>query len=207
MFPKPRAGRLHLHTVRVVLALIVCCGAPRAASADWLITPFIGVKFRADTTLLDLDQSQEQTSTTLGGSVMLLGEGPFGVEADFGYSPGFFGSKSELVTSSRVITLMGNVVIATPISVTRESLRPFFVAGAGLMDARLRTTIGIFDEKLANPAISLGGGALGRLSDGIQLRFEIRRFQYLTAQGATGIAFGTTRLTFWRADIGLAFRY
>lgn len=186
----------------------MCCGTPRAAAADWLITPFLGVKFRGDTSLFDPEAGAEKTSTAVGGSVMLVGDGILGIEGDVAYLPGFFGSKSFLVDSSRVLTLTGNVIVTTPTRVTRESLRPFVAAGIGLMDARVRgqgerALVGKMDEL----ALGIGAGALGALSDGVSVRFEVRRFQNLTEHDATGIAFGRTRLRFWRADIGLAFRY
>ena len=41
--------------------------------------------------------------------------------------------------SSRVTTLSGNVMVAAPLAITRESLRPYVVAGLGLTQARTET--------------------------------------------------------------------
>lgn len=180
---------------------------PRLASADWLLTPFIGVKLDGETSLIDLERGAGKRSMIVGGSVMILGNGPLGVEGDFGYLPGFLGSKTFFVASSRAMTLTGNVVIAAPVQITRESLRPFVVAGVGWMNARLLGAAALSASKLDELALDVGGGAIGTLTRRTSVRFEIRRFQNLTEHDATGGSIGRTRLRFWRADVGLALRY
>ena len=49
----------------LALALVLMC--PAAASADWFITPFIGLKFAGDTNLVDLESGASNTKLTLGG--------------------------------------------------------------------------------------------------------------------------------------------
>src|SRR5688500_3169806 len=72
------------------LVLAWCCLCqPRAAAAEWLLTPFIGFKIDGQTNLAGVDQAAAETRLTLGGSGALLGDGLFGLEADFGYTPGF----------------------------------------------------------------------------------------------------------------------
>ena len=103
---------------RVILFLWVIVWFPPAyASADWILSPFIGLKMGGDTNFVDLDQGAGATKLTLGGSAGLLGDGVLGVEADFGYSPRFFetATRARLVFRSSVTTLMGNV---TPPDVT-----------------------------------------------------------------------------------------
>jgi hypothetical protein len=206
LFPRP-AARFSFRIFQAVLVLTICCGTPRAAEAEWLLTPFLGLKFKGDTTLVDLEGGAKKTSTAIGVSAMLLQDGILGVEGDFAYLPGFLGSRSVVVDSSRVFTLTGNVVVTTPRRLTRESLRPFVVAGVGLMDARIRGQRGLLVSKMDELALGLGVGALGALSDATSVRFEVRRFQNLTSGEAVGESLGDTRLRFWRADIGLAFRY
>src|SRR4051812_17692277 len=95
------------------------CAHPSRAAGDWLFTPFLGLKLDGQTNLIDIDQAAGATKLTLGGSVALLGAGPFGLEMDTGYTPGFFDSSSRggLVTSSNVTTIMGNVLVAMPAAV------------------------------------------------------------------------------------------
>lgn len=193
----------------VVALLTACfCAPSQAAAADWLITPFLGVKLDGNTNLVDLDQAAGGTELTVGGSVALLGSGLFGLEADLGYSPGFFDSsaRSSLVARSNVTTVMGSVVIAVPSVVTRDSLRPYVVAGVGLMHAGITDKLNLFPLSINFLAMSVGGGAIGRLTPRTSVRFDIRRFQSLS-QELRAVGFGPSRLSFWRADVGLTFRY
>src|SRR5438445_13814093 len=59
-----------------------------------------------------------------------MGAGILGGEIDFGFAPDFFdrGGNTKLVSSSHVLTLMGNVIIGAPIGGQRgPGLRPYVV--------------------------------------------------------------------------------
>lgn len=185
-------------------------GGPSPARADWLLTPFVGVKLDGNTNLVDLDQGAGAAKVSLGGSVALLGNGLFGVEADVGIVPAFFSAESTrgpLVTSSVVTTVTGNVIIAVPVGLTRESLRPFVLGGLGWMHVSLGDVLDVFRLNNNYLALDFGAGAMGGLSPRTGLRFEVRRFQNLTREQRPGLGFGPTRLSFWRADVGLTLRY
>ena len=112
-------------TIRVLVATCLAgLLAPAPAAADVLLTPFWGVTFGGTTTLIDLEQASGSAKSGLGGLLMVLGTGIVGIEGDFGYSPRFFETDNRLVASSSVTTLGGNVVIAVPSSITRESRGP-----------------------------------------------------------------------------------
>jgi hypothetical protein len=187
-----------------VLALL----APATARADWLITPFIGSSFGGTTNFVDLEQGAGETKFTWGGSAALLSDGVFGVEGDFGYAPHFFerDTPAVLVTSSRVMTITGSVIAALPLTVTRESLRPYVSGGLGLMHARLEDVLGVFPVNSRLLALSVGGGAIGFLTPRTGLRFEIRQFKNLTGEQVSG-SLEAARLRFWRATVGVTFRY
>ena len=89
-----------------LLALI-----PGRASADTLIVPFWGVNFGGDSgkTFSSAAESKQQT---FGASASFFGGGVIGIEADFGYSPDFFGKTD--AGGSSVLTMVGNVVLAVP---------------------------------------------------------------------------------------------
>src|ERR1700704_816690 len=70
----------------VVLAWCCVCLLPRPATADWLLTPFIGLKLDGQTNLVNVDQAAGKTKLTVGGSIALLADAPFGLEMDLGYS-------------------------------------------------------------------------------------------------------------------------
>ncbi len=170
--------------VAVVLALLVL--TPAAASADWLITPFIGTAFSGETTLLALEQGAGQKKLTFGVSGMLLSDNIFGIEGSLGHTPGFFQGDDPLglIPNSRVTTVTGSVVIAAPLAMTRESLRPYIVGGVGLMQARAASTAGIFPIEKDFLVVDLGGGAIGLISPRTGVQFEIRHFK--AASGADG---------------------
>lgn len=192
------------------LCLLVSLGAATSAAADWLIVPHFGAVFGGDTTLVDLDQSAGAKKFTFGGSVGLLSDGIFGVEADVGHTPHFFerGARTALITDSTVTTLTGNVLMAVPLAVTRESLRPYLVGGVGMMHASSNDVADIFSFRSNLLALSLGGGAIGLVTPRTGFRFDLRQFRSLSPDNsATTTTAGGTRLSFWRASVGIVIRY
>jgi hypothetical protein len=198
-----------MRSSRVVLILWVIVWIPPAyGGAQWIVTPFAGLKIGGDTNFVDLDQGAGAIKLTLGGAVGLLGDGVLGVEGDFGYSPRFFESDSgaRLVVRSGVTTLMGNVIVATPRELTRESLRPYFTGGVGLMRATIDDVAGVFRVNSNLLGLSLGGGAIGAITERASLRFDVRHFKNISKDDAS-VGFGTTRLGFWRLTAGVTLRY
>jgi len=132
----------------------------------------------------------------------------FGIEVDFGYSPRFFerDQSSGLIARSNVTTLTGNVIVAAPLSVTRDSLRPFFVGGAGLIHIGIDDVVGLLPVNSNLVGIDVGGGALGRLTNRTSVRFELRYFRTVT-EDTDVVAFGPSRLSFWRAAVGVFLKY
>ena len=188
----------------LALALVLVC--PPAASADWFITPFIGLKFAGDTNLVDLESGASNTKLTLGAIVGWIDPGLLGFEADVGYSPRFFErSSGALVARSHVITVMGNFVLSVPQEITGDSLRPFVSGGAGWMRIGIDDVAGLLPVKSNLFGINVGGGATGRLTDVSSLRFELRYFKSIT-NDEEAVREGTS-LSFWRAGVGLTLRY
>jgi hypothetical protein len=178
------------------------------ARADYLITPFVGSVFAGDTTLFDLDTGAAAAKHWIfGGSAAWLSDQILGVEADFAMSPGFFENSSGigLVQSSRVTTLTGDVLAALPLSVTRESLRPYVTGGFGLMRATAEDLLAL-NESNNWPALQLGAGAIGLLSNRAGVRFDLRHLRALTRDiNLRGER--TSKLSFWRATVGVTLRY
>jgi hypothetical protein len=138
---------------------------------------------------------------------MVLTDKFLGVEADVEQTPQFFGRGSQqLVTSSLVTTLTGNVIIAVPKAITQESLRPYVVSGVGLMHARVSTTAGLLDTNINLLGLDVGGGVIGFISPRAGARFELRHFKNLT-NDSRAVTIGGTRLSFWRLTAGLVLRY
>jgi len=189
-----------------VLALALVLMYPPAASADWFITPFIGLKFAGDTNLVDRESGASNTKLTLGAIASWVNAGVLGFEADVGYSPRFFErSSGALVARSHVITVMGNFVLSVPQEITGDSLRPFVSGGAGWMRIGIDDVAGLLPVKSNLFGINVGGGATGRLTDVSSLRFELRYFKSIT-NDEEAVREGTS-LSFWRAGVGLTLRY
>ena len=194
---------------RLAVALLLLVWTPPAkAHADWLITPFLGTSFAGETTFLVFEEGAGR-KTVLGVSVALLGDGILGIEAEVAHLPRFFEGNDPLglVLTSRVTTLNGNVMVAAPLALTRESLRPYLVGGLGLMQARSKNAAGLFPVEQDLLGLSLGAGALGFVTDRTGLRFDLRQFRAVTGSGGPFARTGVSRLSFWRATAGVTIRY
>lgn len=202
------ARRAAVRLARVAATLLVLIGGPADATAEWLFTPFLGTSFAPETTFLIFEEGAGR-KLTLGGSVALLSDGLFGLEADFGHTPGFFQGDDPLglVLTSRVTTLSGAVVLAAPLALTRESLRPYVVAGVGLMQARSKHAGGLFPVDQDLLAVNLGGGAIGFVSERTGLRFDLRHIKAASGRDGPFARPGISRLSFWRASVGVVLRY
>ena len=145
----------------------------------------------------------------IGVNGALLGN-VIGIEADFGYAPGFFQSGDEsLVRGNSATTLTGNVIIAVPRHVTEYTLGPYFVAGVGLMHAHIDDVLGVLPVSRTLPAMDIGGGVTGlsvgadRTDLGVTVFPECRR-----ARSGIGVErWSSEQLSFWRASMGLVIRY
>jgi hypothetical protein len=194
---------------RLTVAFLFTLCAPAAqARADWLITPFIGTSLAGETTFLIFEEGAG-SRMTLGASVALLGDGILGIEADVGHTPKFFEGDDPLglILTSRVTTLSGSVVVAAPLSFTRESLRPYLVGGLGLLQARASHAASLFPLEEDRLGLTVGGGAIGFVSERTGLRFDVRHFKAISGADGPLPRDGVSRLSFWRATAGLTIRY
>ncbi len=143
-----------------------------------------------------------------------LGE-VFGLEADFGRAPGFFQTDDvrdsvveHLVLTSSVTTLTGNVVWRCRARMAGYGLRPYFSGGAGLMHVDAFGKFGIVEHNRTLPALSLGGGVTGFLTNTRRAELGRRRLSSLRGEGETlGNSVGREQLSFWRATMAVALRY
>ena len=166
-----------------VALLLLLWTPPATAHADWLITPFLGTSFAADTTFLVFEEGAGR-KLTLGASVSLLGDGILGLEAEIGHTPRFFEGNDPLglVLTSRVTTISGSVMVAAPLALTRESLRPYFVGGIGLIQARSKHAAGLFPVARDLLGVNIGVGTIGFVTERTGLRFDIRHFRSASAR-------------------------
>lgn len=189
------------------LTALFLASAPEAR-ADWLLTPFIGTTFAGKSAFVTFEPEAVRAKHWLiGGSAGWLSDNVFGIEADVALVPGFFGDENPIVTSNRVTTISGSVIAAVPLSITRESLRPYILGGFGLVHTVLEDQIcllGCVSE--SNGALQLGGGAIGLVTDRAGVRFDLRQIRTL-AREDTLTGDRRAKLSFWRASVGVVVRY
>ncbi|HKB14396.1 MAG TPA: hypothetical protein VKD69_27210 [Vicinamibacterales bacterium] len=194
----------------VVLTAVLLLLSPRAFAGERQLRPFAGATFRGATTVIDPGDGTIKPSVTLGGSAVFLGE-IFGGEVEIADMPGFFEANDKnLVNYSRVTTITGNIVVAAPHRLTEYALRPYVVAGAGMMRMRRTTTFDVFNLSEIVPAFDVGVGAVGFLTNSVGVAWELRRFQDLgsNVNHDNGLTVGPElHLSFWRATMAFVFRY
>jgi len=196
--------------VRAAVLTGLCLGASSAsARADIIITPFVGKTFAAQTTLFTLANVDKQT-WIVGTSAAWLTSSIIGAEVEFGYAPRFFGQDSlNSLTrpGSNVTSLTGNVLLTLPVSVTRESLRPYITGGMGVLHASVNDSLELLTIDRNMLALSIGGGAIGFLNSRAGVRFDLRHIRSTSTDVDTATLLTAPRLGFWRATIGVAIRY
>ena len=179
-FAKAFLGTFHpvgMMRLRPLLVGILFAASP-ASAAERQIQPFIAVSFAGATTFVDLEQAAGKPNVVFGARAILLGE-IVGVEADVGHAPGFFQAGEYLVVHSRVTTLSGNIVVAVPRRLTEYTLRPFFVGGGGLMHAHIEDIFSALPVSDTLPAIDLGFGVSGFVTDKVGFSWDLRHFRSL----------------------------
>jgi hypothetical protein len=194
--------------IAALLLAVVLCGSPREALADYLFVPFIGGAFAGRTAFLNLEQGAGSTQLIFGGSASWLTPGVLGFEGDFAYAPRFFerDNLAGIIFGSNVTTFSGSVIAALPLAVNEYGLRPYLLGGLGLIHSGI-TYIGLLDPVDDNSlGLNLGAGAIGFLSPRTGVRFELRHFRTLEREVNEATGEMRTRLSFWRATVGVVIR-
>ena len=84
-------------------------------------------------------------------------------------------------------------MLAAPLALTRESLRPYVVGGIGWMDAWAQDQLMAFPVDCDLTALNVGGGAIGMLSNRAGLRFDLRRFKGIAGSSPSCATLSTAR--------------
>ena len=179
---------------------------PQPAAAEWHFTPMLGTTFFIKTSVVDLDAATDQIHRNLGGSITLLGSGIFGAEGLIVWTPGLFTGDKGLVKNSRVISVMGNVLVTTPRRWTEYSLRPFVSGGFGLVHVSNTDVAKVFPFDSNLPAFNIGGGAIGFLSKRTGIRFDLRYYSNLARSDEGPVAVGRVHIRYMTASVGLVLR-
>jgi hypothetical protein len=199
--------------VRAALSALAACGIltaafPADAAAEWHLTPFVGVTFLGDTSIVDLENGTGNVHWNFGGAVTLIGAWPIGVEGIVTYTPRFFdGEELTLIENGRSVALMGNLVLAAPRAWNEYGLRPFVSGGIGLLHASMTDALGVFRVRENLLGYNVGGGAVGFLTVRTGVRFDLRYYRNLKPSEESGVSFGRVRLSYWTGTVGVVLRY
>ena len=205
------------YLLTATIAAVTFAAAPRTASADWVLTPFVGWNFGSSA---DVNGSggtalsnKFEKKIDYGASLASMGAGAVGFELDFGYSPNFFETNTtasgfQFTNTSNVTTLMGNLIVGAPIGGHGGSVRPYGLVGVGLLRTKLQDIGQTFDINTKNDfGLDVGGGVMGFFSQNVGLRGDLRYFRGFrgSSDTATGLELGDFK--FWRGSIGLSLKF
>jgi len=189
----------------ILLSLLFAALAAPARAQDIFVAPFMGLKFGGGTSIVDLELASARRAFTMGGSIVVLGDGVIGYEADFGYVPGYFereGSLPLIKPGSYVLDLSGGVIAALPASVTRGGLRPYLVGSVGLINAQAADFLEVFLIRRTVPGYKLGVGVQGLLSNSVGVRLDLRHMRSFTGDDGSLARVGR-RINYSRLSLGL----
>lgn len=188
-----------------VLGLAIVLLTPSVAAAEGQVKGFVGVTFGGGTTFVDLEKAVGKANPLIGGGGAWIGQ-VFGVEGELTFAPGFFQTgQQDLVVTSSVTTGTANLLVAMPRKVSGYSLRPYAVAGGGFMHVRIEDVFDVLPVRNTVSTVDFGGGVTGFVTNRIGVNWDVRYFRSIGGPPA-GLSFGTERLSFWRASMGVVVR-
>lgn len=208
-------GRNLLLTIVLVLlvpAVAWAQGRVGARAAEVQVKPSLAMTFGGETSFVDWEDAAGRAKLAFGLNGVLLGD-VFGLEGDFGRTPGYFDRgdpppDKQLVVQSSVSTLTGGLVIAAPRRLTEYTLRPYFVVGAGVVRVRIKTSLDVLPVVGDLPVLDVGGGVTAFFNDRIGVAWDFRHFGSIGDTAAVrGASIGPEQLSFWRGSMALAIRY
>ena len=183
---------VRMRIVGGLLVVLVVVGA-RPARADGFITPFIGFNFGGDSANCLSLTNCEDKRTNFGVSIGTLSG--FGFEEDISYAKDFFGAAPG--TDSSVFSAMTNLMISIPAG----PIRPYVLAGLGLIRPHVSTNLASFQSFDKNSAGYDIGGGVHVLFGRIGVRGDVRHFK--TLQDIP--LFTNQTLGYWRGSAGVTF--
>jgi opacity protein-like surface antigen len=186
--------------VSALSASLLLLGSAAPARADWLITPYLGSAFGGETS------SQH---VTYGASAAWMSHGIVGVEIDAAFAPDLLDEDDGVIlgiADSNVTTLMGSVVFGAPLG--EPGVRPYAVAGAGLIRSRVSDAEDVFDFDENSFGINVGGGLHALVRENIGIRADVRYFRGVRdTDDSDGVDLELGSFDFWRASVGATFRF
>lgn len=175
--------------------------APTPAHAEWFLSPFVGAAFGGSV--------PDAPRLDYGGAAGWMGS-VVGFEVDVSHRPDFFkvaDVPDVLLSESSVTTVMFNGLVRLPVG--GERLTPYVAGGLGWLRTRIGADEDFVRGNSNNFGFNVGGGVTAGLNDRVGLRGDIRYFRDLQdLEGESEFfSLGESKLDFWRAAVGIVFRF
>ena len=181
------------------------------ARADGFISPTIGVNFggsaggtlRSSTTTA----ANQGSKINWGVAAGWMGKGFIGVEEEFQWSPDFFGHGGS-VDSSRVVTIMTNLIIGAPVGGQHgPGIRPYASVGVGWINQQITNVNNVNNFTENDFGWDLGAGVMGYFSNNVGVRFDYRYFRNFQETNTNVVGLEVGHFAFNRASAGVLFRF
>ena len=202
---------------RAALMLAFLGVAATPASADWLLTPYLGVTFGGGADFGDVGSFDDnfERKVTYGVNATWMGAGIIGFEVDLGTTPNFFANTSGPGDfdwgDSNVTTLMGNLIVGAPIGgQSGVGVRPYGSVGIGLLRTNVSSTGLLNDLSTNDLGFNAGAGVHVFFNDNVGVRGDIRYFRGLESNDSNDTVLGDLgfdNFDFWRSTVGVTFRF
>ena len=190
----------------IVAIMIGALLVPSPARADGFIAPTIGVNFGGSTGTKPIDAAQDSSNLSVGIAGGYMFSGIIGLEEDFSYNPSFFGHGGG-IDSSRVATLMTNVIVGIPIGgQSGAGIRPYASAGLGLINQKVDTSLTNFNFSSNDLGYDLGVGVMGYFATHIGVRGGVNYFRSFDRTDGV-LDFQPGHLNFFRGSFGVLVRF
>src|SRR5262249_7180574 len=206
-------------------------GSGYQGSDHWVASGFVGTNFGTgfsgtNSNFLGIDTSNTNSTINFGGQIAYLWGGWVGVEALAEFSPSFQLADVLFENNPDVNTYMGNGILATHFG-SRDQYMPYVSGGIGAMTVRSTiflfsptdlsdlTPIGTTSQNGSRFAWDIGAGTMG-FSGRWGFRGDVRYYRATVNNSIdlTSLDTGSTftnavlsGLRFWKANVGVAYRW
>jgi hypothetical protein len=172
------------------MAVVAVCAAASAQAQSFnftgLATGHLGVSATNDV---------RGGAATPGASMAVLDDNGVGMEIDLGHLNDF---DSRVFERSSITSVMLNLLAMTG----HPTLRPFVVAGVGVMRVSATVAEGLPSVGRTEPGWNAGGGALYMVNEAVGVRGDARYFRHFSRHADLPLA-GDGVLDFWRLSVGI----
>jgi opacity protein-like surface antigen len=191
----------------LLLAVALLVGSVAPARAEGFFTPYLGFNYGGDSSNCETLTQCEDKRRNFGFSFGSMGS-VVGFEEDIAWATDFFGKVPGAENS--VFTLMSNVLVGVGVG----PVQPYFLAGVGLIrpHTSFEEVAGVVRELEKNSlGYDVGGGVNIYPSRHVGVRGDVRHLGTLQdvpiLDTLTKGILEDQKLSFWRASIGIAFRF